>query len=169
MDTVVFSAGFTSYNINHIIYAGPAGRVPEDRRTNAVTHSFKIITSLGVAYCGYKSEEDARQARERLENMLESHKKALFRHGFETLDPRAIVSFGSTLQLKKPQRDRTHAIIVTMRSCDQQKNAVWLLFKSEESARAALRGLYGVMKAANEAAWLKPSGAHEPLVNECCS
>ncbi len=164
MAGVIFSAGYQSFSVSQIIYAGPVFAIPAERQRNNNTYTFRLLTTVGYSYCDFKSEEDAEKARDVLENMLSSVKPELFHHAKETVDPRAVVSFGNSITLKTPQGPCTHAVILTMRTADPDNGRLWLLFTSEESAREATQELYRVIHAAVGATKLKAALAEDPAL-----
>ncbi len=150
MSTVIFAAGFQSYNVSQIIYAGQVVEIPEERRKSENTHSFKVITTIGSSFCYFRSSDAAWKARGALGAMLDTLKPNLFRYRREVIDPRAVVTFGKVFELKTPVNDFTHAFVVNLRTADADHGKVWLRFKSEESAGKAIRALYASIHAAFE-------------------
>ena len=143
MSSAIFSNGNQAYQVSKIIYAGPVSMIPEDRRRNGSTHSFKIITGLGSVFSYYKDEETARKARGMLAGMLESLKPAAFKHGYEFLDPAEVVSFGSVVQFKKPvQEEYTHGFVVSIETLQAKSQELWLRYKSEDHAQKGRKALW---------------------------
>jgi len=149
MNSVVFGTPRESYQVANIIYAGNVGEIPVDKRKNGCSHSFKIITTHGSAFCYYKSEEAARNARGALGAMLNAVKPAAFRHGYEVLDPRRIVSYTGVISLKTPVDELTHAVVVTIDTAEERNKKVWLKYRSEEVAQKGRSALYACIHAAN--------------------
>ena len=60
MKSVVFNAGSESFKVTNVVYAGPVTEIPEEKRRNNSTHSFRMVTTLGATYCYYKSFKTAK-------------------------------------------------------------------------------------------------------------
>jgi hypothetical protein len=106
MSSAIFTCGNDAYQVSKIIYAGPVTEIPEDRRRNGSTHSFKIVTGLGAVFSYHKNEEMARKSRGALATMLDTLKPKAFKHGYnEFVDPKGIVSFDRTVY-PRVRRDR---------------------------------------------------------------
>ncbi len=150
MKSAIFSSGYEAYQVANVIYAGPVSEIPEEKRRNDSTHSFKMITPLGAVRCYYRNYDSAVKARSALGAMMMSMKPYLFRHGYQLIDPHRIVSFRRVVQLRTPQRDYTHAVIVSLETVDSGNNEVWLRYKSEENASKGRRALYAATYALNQ-------------------
>jgi hypothetical protein len=148
MKSVVFSAANESFQVSHIIYAGPVQPIPEQLRKGETTHSFKMLTALGTSYCYYRSEENAKKARTALTAKLHSSKQSLYSHRGEIIDPAAVISYGPVYQLKEPQDDFTHSFSLSLKSSQEKTTRLRLMFKSEEAAQSGRRGLYGAINSA---------------------
>lgn len=152
MQETIFSNGNESYQVAHIIHVSRIWEIPEEKRRFDRSHCFKLVTTLGPAFCSYKSFETARKVRGKLYAMLTAAKPEMFSHGNDLIDPNAIVSIGDVLELKNPQGENTHAIIVTIKTNDARHSKVWLRYKSEENAKKGKRILWAVVgKAGNNA------------------
>lgn len=150
MQSTIFSTAGEAYHVNHIVHASGVWEVPEDKRKYDRTHAFKLVTTVGSAYCYYKDQDAARKARSALGAMLAAAKPSVFRHRNDVMDPKHIVSIGNVVALKEPQGELTHAVIVTLATSDIRNNKVWLKYKSEETATKGRRVLYAVVAKANE-------------------
>lgn len=150
MVSAVFSSSTEAYQIENIIYAGPVTEIPEEKRRFESTHSFSIMTSLGKVRFYYRSFDSAVKARKALGAMMMNLKPHLFRHGYQLIDPKRIVSFRKVIQLKTPQEEFTHAVVVSMDTLDPQNQEVWLRYKSEENAQKGRRALFAASCALNE-------------------
>jgi hypothetical protein len=104
-----------------------------------------MITTRKSVFSHYKSLENGIKARGFLVGMLEEAKPSMYKHGFELLDPAAVVSFGNVITLKTPQGEYTHAVCVTLDTAEEKYNKVWLRYKSEENAQKGRRALYAVL------------------------
>jgi hypothetical protein len=144
MNSAIFSTPSECYLVNSIIYAGPVFEIPAEKRKGEHTHSFKMITTIGPAYCNFNKIEPAKKARAILGIMIEQTKLSIFKTITETdiFDITKIVSFGKVLTFKKPENGYTHAFIVTLDTLNQKASQVWLSYKSENSARNVRKALY---------------------------
>jgi hypothetical protein len=166
MSSAVFTTGNEAYHVANIVYAGPVGEIPAERRRNGSTHSFKVLTTVGATFCYYKDAEAARKARGALTGMLETLKPNAFRHGNEYVDPQKVVSFGNVLQFKKPQDDLTHAFVITLQTADEKNREVWMRFKSEDHARKGRRALWAIVHAVNGLSKPKDDPDEKSVVKE---
>ncbi len=147
MNTAVFSTAFDSYNIMHIIYAGAVQEIPKEKRKNAMSHFFRILTRQGTAFCYFKGEEAARKARIQLETMMESAKpNQLFRYGSEIIDVESVISYGRTIKLKDSEDGKSYAFTVILDTISERNNQISFSFKSEESAKKARAVLWSIME-----------------------
>lgn len=147
MNTAIFSTTFDSYNIMHIIYAGAVQEIPEEKRKNAMSHFFRILTRQGAAFCYFKSGESARKARMLLETMMESAKpNRLFRSGSEIIDVESVISYGRIIKLKNDEDGKSHAFTVILNVMSERNNQLSFSFKSEESAKKARAVLWSIME-----------------------
>jgi hypothetical protein len=142
MSSAIFTNGMNAYQVSRIIYAGSVAEIPENRRQNGSTHSFRIITGLGAVFSHYKDEETARKSRGALGGMLDAIRPNAFKHGFEYLDPSRVVSFSSVLQFKKPLGAYTHGFVVTLETVDEKSREVWFRYKSEDHAQKGRKALW---------------------------
>jgi hypothetical protein len=149
MNSAVYSSAETSFQVAHIMYAGSVYQIPEDKRKNESTHSFKILTCVGPSFFYFKGEDTAKNARGALGAKIRELKRAAFCHGHEIIDPASVVSFSQAFALKNPQGDLTHAFTVTLATLDGAENKVWLKYKSEENAQKGRKALFAAMHAAH--------------------
>ena len=145
MGLAIFANGNQAYQVAKIIYAGPVHQIPEDRRRNGSTHSFKIITGLGSVFSYYKNEETARKARGALAGMLDILKPASFKHGYEFIDPAHVVSFTSVVQFKKPVDQYTHGFVISVETAQAKSQEIWLRYKSEGNAQKGRKALWATV------------------------
>jgi hypothetical protein len=164
---MIFSTSGESYQISHIIFVGAVHEIPQDKKKSDNTHSFRLVTSQGSAFCYFKSIETARKARFVLESMIESVKSNLFKNCGETLDIAGVVSFGRIVQLKNVEHDMTHAFIVTINSVNEKYNQLWFRYKSEETARHARNALWAKIESINRIPLPETSEKAETVVAEC--
>jgi hypothetical protein len=149
MSSAIFSNGHQAYQVSKIIYAGAVSPIPEDRRRNGSTHSFKIITGLGAVFSYYNNEEIARKSRGMLAGMLDTLKPASFKHGYEFIDPARVVSFGNVVQFKKPIDQYTHGFVISVETTQEKSQEIWLRYKSEDHARKGRKALWAAVHGAN--------------------
>lgn len=149
MGSAVFSNGSNAYQVSKILYAGSVSEIPESRRQNENTHSFKITTGLGTVFFYYKDEETARKSRGMLGGMLDAARPNAFKHGFEYLDPLAVVAFSGVLQFKKPVGPYTHGFVVRMDTVDEKSREVWLRYKSDDHAQKGRKALWASLHNVN--------------------
>jgi|WetSurMetagenome_2_1015567.scaffolds.fasta_scaffold00378_12 hypothetical protein len=149
MSSAIFTNGVNAYQVSRIIYAGTVAEIPESRRLNGNTHSFKITTGLGSVFCYYKDEESAKKSRGALAGMLDATKPKAFKHGFEFLDPSRVISFGSVFQFKKPQGVYTHGFVVTVETVNEKSQDVWFRYKSEDHAKKGRKALWATLHTLN--------------------
>jgi hypothetical protein len=149
MGSVIFSNGNNAYQVEKIVYAGPVTKIPEERRRNDSTHSFKIITSLGAVFSYYKDEDTARKSRGILGAMLDDLKPHAFKHGFEYVNPARIVSFSNVVQFKKPIGEYTHGIVITFDTAQEKSQELWIRYKSEDHAQKGRKALWAAVHAVN--------------------
>ena len=154
MGSAIFTNGNEAYQVEKIIYAGPVAKIPEDRRRNETTHSFKIITSLGAVFSYYRDEDSARKSRTILGAMLDELKPSAFKHGVEFVDSSRIVSFSKVVQFKKPIGDFTHGFVITVDTAQEKSQEIWFRYKSEDHAQKGRKALWASIHAAN--------GMHKP-------
>jgi hypothetical protein len=149
MSSVCFTCGNESYQVSKIIYAGPVTEIPEDRRRNGSTHSFRIITGLGAVSSYYKNEEAAKKSRAALAGMLDVVKPMAFKRGIDFIDPKSIVKFGRVVQFKQPVGQYTHGFVVTLETTQEQNQEVWVRYKSEDHATKGWKALWASIYNAN--------------------
>ncbi|MBN1127710.1 MAG: hypothetical protein JXA71_01910 [Chitinispirillaceae bacterium] len=150
MSSALFTCGNEAYQVSKIIYAGPVSVIPEDRRRNGSTHSFKIVTGLGAVFSYHKDEETARKSRGALAAMLDSLKPKAFKHRYdEFVDPRGIVSFSNVVQFKQPIEQYTHGFVVTMETAAEKNREIWFRYKSEDHAQKGRKALWATVHGAN--------------------
>ncbi|MBN2035718.1 MAG: hypothetical protein JW768_03160 [Chitinispirillaceae bacterium] len=149
MSSVCFTCGNESYQVSKIIYAGPVTEIPEDRRRNGSTHSFKIITGLGAVFSYYQNEEAARKSRSILAGMLDAIKPTAFKRGIDFIDPKGIVKFGRVVQFKQPVGQYTHGFVITLETAQEQNQEVWVRYKSEDHATKGWKALWASIYSAN--------------------
>jgi hypothetical protein len=149
MRSAIFTSGNQAYQVSKIIYAGPVHEIPEDRRRNECTHSFKMVTVAGATFSYYKNEEAARKSRNMLGAMLEGLKPDLFKNGSDILDPLHIVSFGSVVQFKKAQGEYTHGLAITVDTIQEKSQEVWFRYKSDDHAQKGRKALWAIIHSAN--------------------
>jgi hypothetical protein len=142
MNSAIFSTANESYLVNSIIYVGPVFEIPVEKRKSELSHSFKMITTIGPAYCNFNSIESAKKANNLLALMMNQIKLSVFRTGSNVFDLSKIISFGKVLSFRKPENGYTHAFIITLDTLNQKASQVWLSFKSGESARNVRKALY---------------------------
>jgi hypothetical protein len=162
MSSAIFSNGNQAYQVAKIIYAGPVSQIPEERRRNGSTHSFKIITGLGTVFSYYKNEEMARKSRGMLAGMLSSLKPAAFKHGYVFIDPAQVVSFGSVVQFKKPVEEYTHGFVISVETAEAKSQEVWLRYRSEDHAQKGRKALWASVHSANG---MSKSAAAQPAAS----
>jgi hypothetical protein len=149
MNSAIFTTGNQSYQVSNVVYAGPVAEIPEERRRNGSTHSFKIVTTVGSSFCYYKDADTARRARGALGAMLDSLYPNAFKHGNEYLDPRSVVSFSNVCEFKKPIMDYTHGFVVTVMTLDEKNREIWLRYREEEHARKGRKVMWAAIHTAN--------------------
>jgi hypothetical protein len=150
MSSAIFTCGNDAYQVAKIIYAGPVSSIPEDRRRNGSTHSFKIVTGLGAVFSYFKDEETAKKSRGALGAMLEVVNPKSFKHGYnEFVDPKGIVSFSKVVQFKQPIDQYTHGFVVTIDTADEKSREVWMRYKSEDHAQKGRKALWAAVHGAN--------------------
>jgi len=147
--SVIFNTASDAYQVSNIIYAGPISELPEERRKNGNTHSFRMITSLGAVYCYFQNQEAARKARGLLGAMIDGSKPIMFKSGYQCIDPRRIVSFGRVFALKRTDDGMTHGFVVNLETAQGKNSQVWLTYKSEDHTTKARKALYAIICAAN--------------------
>jgi hypothetical protein len=147
MNAAIFSTTFDSYNIMHIIYAGAVQEIPKEKRKNAMSHFFRILTRQGAAFCYFKGGETARKARILLETMMESAKpNQLFRFGSEIVDVESIISYGRIFRLRDSEDGKSYAFTVILNTMSERNNQLSFSFNSEESAKKARAVLWSIME-----------------------
>lgn len=149
MSSAIFTNGNNAYQVANIMYAGSVSEIPENRRQNGSTHSFKMITGLGTVFSYYKNEELARKSRGALAAMLDAVKPKAFKHGWEFIDPSHIVCFSNVVQFKKPVGPYTHGLVLTMDTAEEKSQEIWLRYKSEDHAQKARKALWATVHSAN--------------------
>ncbi len=149
MSSAIFTNGTNAYQVARIIYAGSVAEIPENRRQNGSTHSFKITTGIGSVFCYYKDEDSAKKSRGALAGMLDAVRSNAFKHGFEYLDPSRVISFSSVFQFKKPQGVYTHGFVVTLETANEKSQEVWFRYKSEDNAQKARKALWATLHNVN--------------------
>jgi hypothetical protein len=149
MSSAIFTSGGEAYQVANIVYAGPVAEIPEDRRRNGSTHSFKMVTVTGTSFSYYKDVETARKARGALGAMLDTLKPKAFRHGNEFLDPSRVVSFSNVVAFKNPVESCTHGFVVSVETCEEKNRELWLRYKSEDHARKGRKALWACVHSAN--------------------
>lgn len=151
MSISIFSTYSESVSLVHIVCVGSVFEIPEENRKGESTHTFKIITSSSSIYCYYKNADAAKIAHDSLEKQLDEHGRKLFKHSGDIIDASRIISFSKVVTLKKPQQNCTHAIILNLDTCiDEKQRQIWLHYKSEESATNARKALFALVSLANE-------------------
>lgn len=106
------------------------------------THYFRITTARGAAYCHFKNAESAKRARGVIGAMLGTAKTHVFRSRGDIIDITSIVSFSRVVHLKNSTDSDPFAFVVSVDSINDKNSAIWLTFKSEESAQNARKALY---------------------------
>jgi hypothetical protein len=150
MSSAIFTCGNDAYQVSKIIYAGPVTEIPEDRRRNGSTHSFKIVTGLGAVFSYHKNEEMARKSRGALATMLDTLKPKAFKHGYnEFVDPKGIVSFSNIVQFKQPIEQYTHGFVVTVETAAEKNREIWFRYSSEDHAQKGRKALWAAVHGAN--------------------
>jgi hypothetical protein len=149
MSSAIFTNGNNAYQVANIMYAGSVSEIPENRRQNGSTHSFKIITGLGTIFSYYKNEELARKSRGALAAMLDTVKPKAFKHGWEFVDPSRIVCFSNVVQFKKPVGPYTHGLVLTIDTAEEKSQEIWLRYKSEDHAQKARKALWATVHSVN--------------------
>jgi hypothetical protein len=167
MSSAIFTNGNTAYQVANIIYAGSVTEIPEARRRNGSTHSFRIITGVGQVYSHYKDEETARKSRGFLSSMLDTIKTNAFKHGLEFVDPSRIVSFSNVVQFKKPLGAYTHGFVVLLDTVEEKFREVWFRYKSEDHAQKGRKALWAAVHGVNgmSAPRDKTPSAEQPVSN----
>jgi len=163
----IFSTFSDSYQISHILFASSIHEIPEEKRKNESTHSFKLITTQGAVYCYFKNIETARKVRGVLEGMLEGSKPALFKNGGDSLDISAVVSFGRIVKLKSTENGMSHAFVVTLNTSNEKASQVWFTYKSEDSARHARNALWAKIENPGKIPQAQNEEHTETAVAEC--
>jgi len=159
MRSAIFTSGNQAYQVSKIIYAGYVQAIPEDRRRNDCTHSFKIVTVNGAAFSYYKNEESARKSRNMLGAMLDELKPNAYKNAGEFIDAQHIVSFGSVVQFKKAQGEYTHGFPVTIDTVQEKSQELWLRYKSEDHAQKGRKAMWAVIYGANGMSKTEPAAA----------
>lgn len=149
MKSAVFNTANEAYQVSHISYAGPVHEIPEKSRKGESTHSFKMITSLGVAYCYYRSQETASKARGVLSAMFQTVKPRVFTYRGETIDPESVVSFTAVYELKELKDGFSHAFTVSLKATDDKNPRLCLRFKTLEAAKNSRKALWAAINAVN--------------------
>jgi hypothetical protein len=167
MSSAIFTNGNNAYQVAKIIYAGSVSEIPEDRRRNDCTHSFKMITGLGTVFSYYKTEDNARKSRGLLAGMLDTVKPIAFKNGTEFVDPARIVSFGNVVEFKKAVGPYTHGFVVTLETAEEKSREIWLRYKSEDHAQKARKAMWGTVHGINgmSAPTEKPPVAEQTVSN----
>ncbi|NLD91621.1 MAG: hypothetical protein GX639_03020 [Fibrobacter sp.] len=150
MSITIFSTYSESFPLSHIVYVGSVFEISAENRKGESTHSFKIITSSSVMYCNYRDEEAAKTAHDSLEKQLGEYGRKLFKNAGDIIDVSRVTSFSKVITLKKPQQNCTHAIILNIDTCtDEKQRQIWLHYKSDESATNARKALYTLISMAS--------------------
>jgi hypothetical protein len=150
MSITIFSTYSESIPLSHIVYVGSVFEISAEHRKGENTHAFKIVTSSTTMYCNYKDTEAAKIAHDLLEKQLGEHGKKIFKNAGDLIDVSRITSFSKVVTLKKPQQNCTHAIVLNMDTCiDEKQRQIWLHYKSDESATNARKALYTLISIAN--------------------
>ena len=149
MKNSIFAISSDCYQVTNIIYAGSVSEIPESKRKNESTHSFRILSSQGPAYCYFKGLDSAKKARGLLGVMMDAHKPSLFRTNGDIIDLTKIVSYSKVIKLKNTDDGFTHAFVVNVDGVPGKDSQIWLTYKSEESANSVRRALFGTIQAAN--------------------
>jgi hypothetical protein len=144
MQNAIFSTASKSYLVNHVIHAGPVLELSQQNRKSNNTHYFKLTTTSGPAYCHFPSEEVARRARGVLGARLGTVKQHLFRSKGDCIDIASIVSFGRVMELKS-DNDEIFGFPVNIDTITDKSDAVWLTFKTEDSATNVRKALYAAI------------------------
>lgn len=163
MNSAIFRTATESYQVSQIAYVGPVGEIPEDRRKGESTHSFKVITSVNPVYCYYKSLDSAKNARGAVGAMFNEVKPYSFKHGYEIIDTKRVVSVSNVFALKKVQDDLTHAFCVILDSRNEKNNRIWLRYKSEDNAKKGRNALFASIHSVNNTT---PAAEEEPAEGE---
>jgi len=150
MSISIFSTYSESFPLSHIVYVGSVFEISEENRKGESTHAFKIITSSNVIYNNFKDVNAAKTAHDSLEKQLEEHGAKLFKNGGDIVDVSRITSFSKVISLKKPQYSSTHAIIINIDTCvDEKQRQIWCNYKSDESATNARKALFALISIAD--------------------
>ena len=170
MRSAIFTNGNQAYQVSNIIFAGPVHAIPEDRRRNDCTHSFKMITSAAAVFSYYKNEEAARKSRNMLGAMLDALKPKAFKHGYDFIDPLHVVCFGNVVQFKKPMEEYTHGFVITVDTVQEKSQEIWLRYKSEDHAQKGRKALWatihnalGISKTEEPAVAVQPETQNMPF------
>jgi len=164
MSISIFSTYSESFPLSHIVYVGSVFEISAENRKGESTHSFKIITSSNTMYCNFKDVESAKTAHDTLEKQWGEYGKKLFKNAGDSIDVSRITSFSKVVTLKKPQQNCTHAIILNIDACiDEKQRQIWLHYKSDESATNARKALFTLISMTNENS---PAYAHEEKKEE---
>ena len=145
MRSAIFTSGNQAYQVSNIIYAGPVHAIPEDRRRNDCTHSFKIVTVVGATFSYYKNEESARKSRNMLGAMLDELKPDAFKHGYDFIDPLHIISFGNVVQFKKAQGEYTHGFAIMVDTVQEKSQELWIRYKSDDYAQKGRKAMWAII------------------------
>lgn len=149
MKSAIYTTASAAFQVSHILYAGSIQELPEERRKDGNTHSFKIITTSGTSYLYFKSEETAKNARAALGAKLRDVKPNTYTYCYDIIDPKAVVSFSPVFPLKTPQGSCTHVFTVTLAANQAKEEKVWLKYKSEDNAKKGRIALFAAISAAN--------------------
>lgn len=146
MQHTIFSSASESFLVAHILHAGPVVAVAEDKQKNGRTHYFRITTVRGSAFCSFKNEEGARNARGLLGAMLGTVKPNLFRCKGDSIDMSSVVSFGGVVELKNSSSEgERFGLPIRLAVADERGCTLWLTFKTEESGRNVRKALWAAL------------------------
>lgn len=142
MQSVLFSTAYDSFILDYIIHIGSVVELSPQQQKNEYTHSFRITTVRGPAYCYFKTEEIATRSRGILCSMLDKAKPYLFRSRGDLIDVSRIVSFGRVIRFKREDSKDKFGIPVQLATSSDKVSTLWITFQSESEAKNMRKALY---------------------------
>jgi|GEM_PF-1317258 len=142
MQSVLYSTAYDSFILDYIIHLGPVVELSPQQQKNEYTHSFRITTVRGPAYCYFKTEGIAVRSRGILCRMLDEAKPYLFRSRGDLIDISQIVSFGRVIKFKKEDSKDKFGIPIQLATSSEKVSTLWITFQSESEAKDVRKALY---------------------------
>jgi hypothetical protein len=127
------------------LYAGPVYEIPVANRKNNHTHSIKIITRAGAAWCYFDNADAATKARAALAVMMDQVKKVVFKSQGEVVDPKEIISYSNICEIKSTTGKSSFGFVVTIDCMEEKHCKLWFVYNSTETAEKARKSLYACM------------------------